>query len=132
MSLIRVIRVIRGPVGLVSARAAQLNAVSFETADLPGRYLGWASPDRIVLDADADGWGWYVDGDSDSGPRPSALGSGHSMDLLTVVLHELGHVLGLPDLDAEGDLMGGVLKPGTRHLPTAGHVDAVLADGDWR
>jgi hypothetical protein len=47
------------------------------------------------------------------------------------VLHELGHVLGLPDLDAEDELMGGVLQPGTRHLPTAGQVDSVLADGDW-
>jgi hypothetical protein len=53
--------------GLDAARVAQLNAVSFEIADLPDRFLGWASPDRIVLDADAAGWGWYVEGVGDSG-----------------------------------------------------------------
>jgi Matrixin len=53
------------------------------------------------------------------------------MDLLTVVLHEMGHVLGLDDLDAEGELMGGVLQPGTQHLPTHADVDAILTGGNW-
>ena len=40
------------------------------------------------------------------------------MDLLTVVMHELGHVLGFEDLDpSAGVLMSGTLDSGTRRLP---------------
>src|SRR5207237_798583 len=43
-------------------------------------------------------------------------------DLLTVVTHELGHVLGLDDIDpaaAAHDLMTQTLAPGVRRLPEA-------------
>jgi hypothetical protein len=39
--------------------------------------------------------------------------------LLTVVMHELGHVLGLPDLDSDehpNALMGGQLRPGVQRV----------------
>jgi hypothetical protein len=41
------------------------------------------------------------------------------IDLLTVVSHELGHILGLPDLvnDHSGALMDEILEPGVRRLP---------------
>jgi hypothetical protein len=41
------------------------------------------------------------------------------MDLLSVVTHELGHVLGLGDSANLGDVMGEALSPGVRRLPTA-------------
>jgi hypothetical protein len=43
------------------------------------------------------------------------------MDLLTVVLHELGHVLGFEDIDPEenpDDLMSATLDTGVRRLDT--------------
>src|SRR5262249_11124810 len=47
------------------------------------------------------------------------------MDLLTVVEHELGHVLGFDDLSASsGDVMDAVLAEGVRRLPGAADVDA--------
>jgi hypothetical protein len=52
------------------------------------------------------------------------------MDLLTAMMHEMGHALGLVDLDGSDDLMAGVLQPGVRHLPTADDIDRVLAAGD--
>jgi large repetitive protein len=111
--------------GLDAARVAVLNSVSFEIADLPDRYLGWATPDRIVVDIDAAGYGWYVaDGSASSIPESQ-------MDLLTAVMHEMGHVLGLADLDHADELMGDVLQPGTRHLPTTADIDRILAGGDW-
>jgi hypothetical protein len=51
------------------------------------------------------------------------------LDLLSVVLHEMGHMLGLED--NEGGLMAEVLQPGTRRLPTVADVDQVLASGVW-
>src|SRR5262249_57555720 len=53
----------------------------------------------------------------------AASGSAASgrMDLLTVVEHELGHVLGLSDLDPQAtphDLLTTTLAPGVRRLPT--------------
>ena len=117
--------------GLDAARVATLQSVWFEIADLPGSYLGWATPDRIVVDIDAAGYGWYVDGDSSSGSPLSALDSRFSMDLLTAVMHEMGHVLGLADQNDKDELMGGVLQPGTSHLPTTADVDRILAGSDW-
>jgi hypothetical protein len=47
------------------------------------------------------------------------------MDLLTTILHEEGHVLGLPDLDPSlnpADVMTAALPPGVRHLPRPGEA----------
>jgi len=46
------------------------------------------------------------------------------IDLLTVVMHEFGHVLGFDDLMSargEDSLMGGTLETGTRYLFANGH-----------
>jgi predicted Zn-dependent protease len=50
------------------------------------------------------------------------------VDLLTVVSHELGHVLGLDDLDALSEaLMSGTLERGVRHKPGVAELDALFA-----
>jgi CSLREA domain-containing protein len=119
--------------GLDAVRVASLHTVTFEIADLPGRYLAWATPDRIVLDIDAAGYGWYVA--SEAGSVADGFGSSDSqsqMDLLTAVMHELGHVLGLADLeDEDDDLMADILQPNRRRLPTADDIDRVLAADHW-
>jgi hypothetical protein len=51
---------------------------------------------------------------------PGGPASG-GVDLLTVVLHELGHVAGLPD-DSGADLMGGALGTGVRRVSDLGAV----------
>lgn len=49
------------------------------------------------------------------------------VDLLSVVEHEMGHVLGLDDLDIlSAGLMSGHLGTGIRRLPESALVDAVL------
>src|SRR5262249_55223882 len=86
----------------------------------------------VTMDAAAAGYGWFCGstaGDTAFGsvvapkelqaaPGSPALGR---MDLLTVVEHELGHVLGLDDLDPQAvphDLLTTTLAPGVRRLPT--------------
>jgi hypothetical protein len=52
--------------------------------------LGEAIGSEVFIDANAAGYGWSLG--SQVAPN--------KVDLLTVVEHELGHVLGLPDIDS--------------------------------
>jgi hypothetical protein len=106
--------------GLSRAQVARLRAVQFVVTDLSHAALGevgLALNGVVQLDATAAGYGWFVDptpaSDSEfaSGKPPAGI------DLLTVVMHELGHELGLSDLDAAthpGDVMAEGLAPGVR------------------
>jgi hypothetical protein len=123
--------------GLNAANLAKLTQVQFAVSDLPGSYLGEAEGNLIHIDSNAAGHGWFVDPtptlNEEFTPSPSnqqlraidprAL---DRIDLLTVVEHELGHVLGLEDLGAvSDDLMSGVLGVGIRRKASV--TDAVLA-----
>ncbi|MDF2733218.1 MAG: Mo-co oxidoreductase dimerization domain protein, partial [Desertimonas sp.] len=87
-----------------------LSTVTIEIADLPLDILAQTSPDgtTIVIDVDAAGWGWHID--------PSSPVGAASIDLLSVLAHELGHVLGIEH--GASELMGEVIEPGRRDLPT--------------
>jgi hypothetical protein len=51
------------------------------------------------------------------------------IDLLSVVLHELGHIAGLDDLAPVAEsVMGETLGPGIRRTSFAASVDAAIAD----
>ncbi len=110
----------------------------FEVVDLPGNQLGRALPNAIQIDVDAAGFGWFVDAspydnaefklDSNTNQWVAANGSPAQarVDLLTTVMHELGHVLGFEHSDFDG-LMDAELPLGTRRLagPLSGlDVDA--------
>jgi len=111
--------------------AARLENVGVHVSDLPGNVLGLASPasGNIWIDISAAGHGWYADAAGDAFSNlvaPTQLSAtpnsvaGEQVDLLTVISHELGHVLGLPDLDPNADpynLMSATLASGTRSLP---------------
>ena len=96
-----------------------LSTVVFSITDLPGSILGLASPQGISIDVNAAGHGWFVDTtpqddrEFTEGAAPASM-----MDLLSVVMHELGHTAGLEDhydADHADDLMAGYLQAGTRH-----------------
>jgi hypothetical protein len=100
--------------------------------------IGSATPGHITIDGDAAGYGWYVDatpGDDVefahalTGTRleadPSQLPAGH-IDLLTAVMHEMGHEAGLGDtydVNAQDSLMYGFLQTGERRLPADHQAD---------
>jgi hypothetical protein len=102
------------------ANTQVLRRAKIRLADLPGATLGMAYADEVLIDRDAAGHGWDADGDAtvDAG----------KIDLLSVVEHELGHLLGLDDLDADAhDLMAAELSTGLRR--TLSEVDAAF--GQW-
>jgi hypothetical protein len=128
--------------GLDAAGLGKLNAVEYQIVALGGGVLGLASVGGQVvsLDATAAGYGWFVDpispddtefgtriaaGEFQASPGSQAFGR---MDLLTVVEHELGHVLGLGDLDPQAvphDLMTLTLATGVRRAPTPADMAAL-------
>jgi hypothetical protein len=108
--------------------------VAVGVAEFPGPWLGMAFPGAIWIDQDAAGYGWFVDptpGDNaefravvsgrDFVALPGSAAAGR-IDLLTVVVHELGHELGLDDNLDPLDVMDEALAPGVRRLPAAADV----------
>ena len=114
---------------------AALAGVTVQVADLPSGMLGEVVGKTILIDRDAAGYGWFVDPtpakDEEFTPSNQQLRAidpraVDRIDLLTVVEHELGHVLGLRDLSTStDDLMSGTLGVGVRRDPS--HQDAVDA-----
>lgn len=89
---------------------------TFTITDLHSNLLGVAHEKTIWIDQDAAGHGWHVGRTLSLAERPAA----NRVDLLTVVTHELGHVLGFPSIDPEidnDDWMTATLPLGTRRLP---------------
>lgn len=111
--------------------------MKFFVTDLEVDLLGLARNGIVYLDNDAAGYSWFVDYSplvdeefSSSGTELRAVTGGSAedrIDLLTAVLHELGHALGL---EHGGALMGQSLAPGVRRLPTAEDLDALFAEDD--
>ncbi len=111
--------------GLDDAGVSLLNSATVEFADLPGNLLGLTYGNRILIDPDAAGAGYFIDDtpgdDSEFSKTGIALGPGAQgrVDLLTVITHELGHVLGLSDEPLETDpdeLMADHLATGVRRF----------------
>ena len=94
-----------------------LDAVSFEIVGLPGLLLGQVVGNTVLIDLNGAGHGWFVDStpyddaEFQEGSWDGLLATYSSpahgdMDLLTVIMHKIGHVFGLEDLDSRtGDLM---------------------------
>ncbi|MGY4474688.1 cadherin domain-containing protein [Bradyrhizobium sp. USDA 3364] len=130
--------------GASAAQLAALKAVTFGVADLAGQTVGEEGAGHITIDTDAAGHGWFIDptpfdnfefryalntSGTDLLTDSSTAAAGH-LDLLTTVVHELGHVLGLPDSTSPSDvhdLMYIGLADGERRLPTA--ADVTQANG---
>ena len=102
-----------------------LAGVKIEVTNLSGKMLGEASGKTILIDNDAAGYGWFVDSTplddaeftrlaSNTLTAPSGGAADQRADLLTAVMHEMGHVLGYQDV-ADG-LMSATLPLGIRRV----------------
>lgn len=122
--------------GLSDEQLAALDKVTFELADLPGWYLGEAAGKTLRIDRDAGGNGWFIDttpmNDGEFAGQGSRLMSASTtsstsnrVDLLTTILHEMGHGIGLCDTYSylqRNSVMYGFLSTGERRLPAKGQA----------
>ncbi|HVC56950.1 MAG TPA: hypothetical protein VND95_13400, partial [Stellaceae bacterium] len=111
---------------LDAKQIAELWAAKIDIGSLPDDGLGITVGDTITISPDAAGWGWFVDPNplTDSAfpliaaggltAAPGSAAAGH-MDLLTVEMHELAHILGYGDTSS--GLMSEYLSPGLRLAP---------------
>ena len=115
--------------GVAPALIDRLKQTQIIVNDLPAGYLGLTEGNEILLSRDAAGFGWFVDPtpgvneefaptatkDEWKAIDPRAV---DRIDLLSVVEHEMGHILGLGDLDASLDaMMSDRLGVGVRRFP---------------
>jgi hypothetical protein len=129
--------------GISPAQVNELEQTQFTIDDIPtATVLGVTLTHQVIIDSNAAGYGWYVGTASRSNAAfsqqvatselradPNSPAAGR-MDLLTVVMHEMGHELGLPDFDPQSNpysLMNGILDTGVRRLPSADLVDQIMA-----
>lgn len=115
--------------GLTAEQAATLSSTQFTITDLDGAIIGLTDGTSVLIDRTAAGHEWFID----PTPHDNAefhfvrglaewIADAHSqafsrMDLLTTVMHELGHVLGYGDQQTQrhsANLMTETLPTGVR------------------
>jgi hypothetical protein len=111
------------------ALASVLNSVEIVVDDLPQTAVARTTGTSITLSADAAGWGWFVDTtpaeneefaqleNSQEYVAQAGSAAAGKIDLLGVLIHELGHTLGLGHSDDAHDEMAATVSPGLRRLP---------------
>ncbi len=124
--------------GLDAADVRKLERAQIQVGNLGTSILGMEADDVITINQTAAGYNWYLGAGSGSNRAFGLLGPGGEslaqppspaagrVDLLTVLEHELGHVIGLSDNSQAGDLMDITLGLGVRRAPPSADSAAVV------
>lgn len=114
----------------LDAFVADASNVSVTFADLASAALGSSSGNSITLDTNAAGYNWFIDSTPSDNSEflPTAnpnewiakadSAAAGKMDMLSVLLHEYGHALGIEHSASAHDYMATTLAPGVRRLPS--------------
>ncbi|WP_166038189.1 Ig-like domain-containing protein [Sphingosinicella sp. YJ22] len=120
--------------GASAEQVAAMRAATFAVADMTGVQLGMSDGSIIHIDNDGGRAGWFLDttpgADEEYGGTGTRLvatvgAASQGVDLLTVLMHELGHQAGLADhydIAARDDIMYGYAYEGERRLPADGQA----------
>jgi autotransporter-associated beta strand protein len=124
--------------GVDAGLVQRLASAEYQVDALSGSELGLAFPseNRVEISTDAAGHGWFTDASPQSdaeftgGRARAGTPAVEGMDLLSVVLQEMGHLAGRDDRDAAqagDDLMADVLSLGQRRVGTLDQVFASIS-----
>ena len=123
--------------GISDEQVAALDQISYRIGELEGGIVGAAEGSVVTVDTDAGGRGWFVDptpGDDvefspgNGGVLVGNIGTDASskIDLLSVLLHEQGHVMGIVHETEDLALMDDAIVSGGRLLPAVGDADGAV------
>ncbi len=129
--------------GLTEEQVAALEEISYVVTDLEGSALAYAEGNSIYIDSDAAGYDWFVDDtewldeefvEIDGILRAASGGdidglARDGIDMLSVLMHEQGHILGLLDeheLGLHDSTMYGLFDEGERRIPGEGLADGAV------
>lgn len=102
-----------------------------------GQTTGQGPTAQITLDSTAAGHGWFIDATPEnndeflptSDPEVWIAKAGSNaagkLDMLSVLLHEYGHALGIEHSSDSADYMAASLQPGERRLPSRDELSLI-------
>ena len=121
--------------GVSANKLKKLKAVDYQVVNLaPGQLAEVSNATTISIDVDGSGRGWFVDttpkDDLEFASTDQLTGelsatnqaTKGKYDLLTAIMHEQGHILGLAHDDHQRSIMHGGISTGTRKYPTSSDV----------
>ncbi len=123
--------------GLDADDVRKLDSAPVQVGNLGTSILGLEASGAITINQTAAGYNWYLSATTGSSPAFGLTGPGgeavaapgspaaDDVDLLTVLEHELGHVIGLTDNNQAGDLMDITLGLGIRRTPSAADLATI-------
>ena len=115
--------------GLTPGQISALDNIAYQVAPLANGAVGLEAGESVTISPDAAEYGWFVNATPTSNEEYTALtatsfvaqtgDAACGVDLLTALLHEQGHVLGLEHVSNQSDVMYATIKEGERRLPSA-------------